>query len=378
MYIKFISNKFINLEHEKEILDISRSTILRCFKIIKKEFEDSSSEFNYLHGKGIELISISAKEKLKFFKKLMRFFIEEDLLIIGFQDIWKTSSVISLKERSEALYFITKKSKIYMNCFIFSQLCSLEICTDIFDKFEMFKNVSIKNSQYKKISNIVEEYGKNFSKNFKSQLTNFIIDFINNSDKLEVYLKLRTEQFIRQLMKILNIENYSEELKTILFYKIYNSFFKYENNMLKIKKVCFNTNDNLLLDLINKLLKENNWEMFYSDKYIIIQLLKQIIIKNNINSIKNVLILFSEFTLKDKKAFKENIIKTLPSINFDIEISCVYTETINSENKKYDLIISNENISKDILVVDCFDNSYIHAVIEKEIFEKRMKKLGLL
>ncbi|MGL4789193.1 MAG: hypothetical protein ACRCWZ_05555, partial [Cetobacterium sp.] len=36
LFIKFIHNKFINLEIEKEILDLSRSSIVRYFKEIKK------------------------------------------------------------------------------------------------------------------------------------------------------------------------------------------------------------------------------------------------------------------------------------------------------------------------------------------------------
>ena len=38
LYIKFIAHGFLNLEKEKELLDLFRSNILRCFQSVKDEF----------------------------------------------------------------------------------------------------------------------------------------------------------------------------------------------------------------------------------------------------------------------------------------------------------------------------------------------------
>ena len=76
LFIKFISTGFLNLEREKEILDISRSTILRSFQNVKDEFSKNGSTYEYNHGKGLVLKELSLKDKQNFYKKLMKLFIE--------------------------------------------------------------------------------------------------------------------------------------------------------------------------------------------------------------------------------------------------------------------------------------------------------------
>lgn len=81
LYIKFIAHGFLNLEKEKEILDLSRSTILRCFQSVKDEFLKNGTRYEYLHGKGLLITELSFSDKKNFHRKLMKLFIEEDILV---------------------------------------------------------------------------------------------------------------------------------------------------------------------------------------------------------------------------------------------------------------------------------------------------------
>lgn len=67
LFIKFISTGFLNLEKEKSILDVSRSTILRSFQVVKDEFSKNGTTYEYSHGKGLIL--------KKYLKKIRFFFI---------------------------------------------------------------------------------------------------------------------------------------------------------------------------------------------------------------------------------------------------------------------------------------------------------------
>lgn len=128
LFIKFIATGFLNLEKEKENLDISRSTILRTFKTVKEIFAKNGTFFKYVHTKGLVLTKISDLDKINFCKKLMIFFIEEDILVLS-------RKKIDTKERMESLYPILNASEISINYMILSFIHALEICIDLFDGF---------------------------------------------------------------------------------------------------------------------------------------------------------------------------------------------------------------------------------------------------
>lgn len=68
------------IKKEKEVLDISRSIILRCFKGVKETLDKNGSNYDYVYGKGLKLNIIGEKEKGYFCKKLMKYFIENSYL----------------------------------------------------------------------------------------------------------------------------------------------------------------------------------------------------------------------------------------------------------------------------------------------------------
>lgn len=63
LYLKFIHNGFINLEVEKELLNISRSSIIRYFNDVKKTLELNGSQYEYVVGKGLRLAYLSQTNK---------------------------------------------------------------------------------------------------------------------------------------------------------------------------------------------------------------------------------------------------------------------------------------------------------------------------
>lgn len=79
LYIKFIFKGNINLENERKLLDISRSSINRYFKTIKNILLDNETIFHSIPGKGIYLKNLSKKDQRIFCKKLMKNFIKSNI-----------------------------------------------------------------------------------------------------------------------------------------------------------------------------------------------------------------------------------------------------------------------------------------------------------
>ena len=135
LYIKFIATGFLNLEKEKENLDISRSTILRAFKTVKETFAKNGTTYEYVHGKGLVLKNLSQIDKGTFCKKLMIFFIEEDILVPSRKKLLDSIKKFDTKERMEKLYPILSSSDISINYVMLSFVHTLEICVDLFGGF---------------------------------------------------------------------------------------------------------------------------------------------------------------------------------------------------------------------------------------------------
>ncbi|MEG0069062.1 hypothetical protein [Cetobacterium sp.] len=375
LYVKFIAKGFINLEKEKEILGVSRSTILRCFQAIRDDFYKNGTEYEYVHGKGLKLKNISVSDKIKFCKKVIKLFIEEDILITPLKNIFDDLKKFDTKSRIIKLYMILKKANISINYFTLSFLCAVEVYLDVFKKFEMGGQKYRDSDCWNEIAKIVEEFGEDFEEQYKNQITSYIVIYLNEGESLENTLKNKAHKIIDELITELNISKIEENLKKMLFYRIYISLFKYENNILKIKKITPIKDQEILMGVLNKVLNKNSYELYYSDKVSLTQILRKIIIDDNLNSVKSILLLFNEGTLSDQAVFRKNLKKTVPHINFEMEATYLHKKNIIPKSKNYDLIISDEKISSDVLVLEYFSSLKIQELIEKKIFEIGLSKI---
>lgn len=167
LFIKFISTGFLNLEKEKSILDVSRSTILRSFQVVKDEFSKNGTTYEYSHGKGLILKKISEKDKILFYKKLMKLFVEEDILVPIRRELLNSLKSFDTKKRLSQIYSILKKSDLPINYFLLSFICSLEICINIFGGFKFRDESNLNLKKFKEIENNVNIFGEDFDKEFK-------------------------------------------------------------------------------------------------------------------------------------------------------------------------------------------------------------------
>ena len=374
LYIKFIATGFLNLEKEKEILNISRSTILRAFKIVKDIFLKNGTTYDYIHGKGLILKKLSNLDKTSFCKKLMVFFIEEHMLVPTRKELLNNIKKFNTEERVKQFYPILNASEMSINYFMLAFIHSLEVCVDLFGglKFEMDEKLN--SNEFKKLKLIVEKYGKDLNSNYKEQLTMFLFSFSLEKGRLEGTLIDISHDFMKNLKIYFKLEIPNKDLYKLLFNKVYLSFFKYENNILKISNIKTDKSYKKILEKLDIFLEKYSYKVYLADKYVIAFLLKTIIVEENFVDIKNVLILLHDAAVNNRSAFNIYLKKYIPTINFDIEPTLFYQKNVAIPKKKYDVIITDSKIPYDSVLIDSYNNVKIYEILENYALKKGLSK----
>ncbi|MGL5521064.1 MAG: hypothetical protein ACRDA2_03275, partial [Cetobacterium sp.] len=368
LYIKFIAHGFLNLEKEKEILDLSRSTILRCFQSVKDEFLKNGTRYEYLHGKGLLITELSFSDKKNFHRKLMKLFIEEDILVPPLKSLLIDIKKFDTKTRLSQIYPILKFSNISVNYFLLSFLYSLEICSEIFEE-SLFRNESyLETKEFNHIKSLINKYGRDFNPKYKDELTFFLTTLILDYYFLDKDNKVRTLKFLNILKEEFKISNITSELEDMLFHNIYLALFKYKNNIIDFKNTYFNENEKILLNKLDYISDKHSYDFFLGDKFSIVFALKRALIEDNFSKIKNVLFLFNEINANHYTLFKRSLIKLAPDIKFDLEASFFHKKNILRDFSDYDLVISDEKINPNVFVIDFYCNSKVQNILEEKAF----------
>ena len=374
LYIKFIAYGFLNLEKEKEILELSRSTILRCFQSVKDEFSKNGTRYEYLHGKGLLITELSFTDKKNFHRKLMKLFIEEDILVPPLKSLLMDIKKFDTKTRLSQIYPILKFSNISVNYFLLSFLYSLEVFSDIFEE-SLFENENyIQTKEFNHIKSLINKYGKDFNLKFKNELTFFLTTLILDYYFLDKENKVKTLKFLNILKKEFKISNLNSELEDMLFQNIYLALFKFKNNLIDFKNTRFNKTEKIILDKLNVISKKHSYEFFLGDKFSIVFSLKRALIEDNFSNIKNVLFLFNEINANHYTLFKKSLIKLVPHINFELEASFFHKKDLLQDFSNYDIVISDENLNQNIYVIDFYCNSKVQNILEEKAFSLGVNK----
>ncbi|WP_418964495.1 hypothetical protein, partial [Cetobacterium sp.] len=307
LFIKFIFTGFLNLEKEKSILDVSRSTILRSFQVVKDEFSKNGTTYEYSHGKGLILKKISEKDKILFYKKLMKLFVEEDILVPIRRELLNSLKSFDTKKRLSQIYSILKKSDLPINYFLLSFICSLEICINIFGGFKFRDESNLNLEKFKEIENNVNIFGEDFDKEFKDQLSHFLTNLYLEKGILEEDNKNLCLKLMEAIKSKFKVQMKNKDLEKMLFNKLYLSFFKYNNKIIRVINVSFNRPHKIILNNLDDILKEFSCNLYVVDKFMIVYIIRRIIVDENFSDIKNVLLLFNDVIAIDQILLKNSL-----------------------------------------------------------------------
>lgn len=376
LFIKFISTGFLNLEKEKSILDVSRSTILRSFQVVKDEFSKNGTTYEYSHGKGLILKKISEKDKILFYKKLMKLFVEEDILVPIRRELFNSLKSFDTKKRLSQIYSILKKSDLPINYFLLSFICSLEICINIFGGFKFRDESNLDLKKFKEIENNVNIFGEDFDKEFKDQLSHFLTNLYLEKGILEEDNKNLCLKLMEAIKSKFKVQMKNKDLEKMLFNKLYLSFFKYNNKIIRVINVSFNRPHKIILNNLDDILKEFSCNLYVVDKFMIVYIIRRIIVDENFSDIKNVLLLFNDVIAIDQILLKNSLKVFQPHINFDIEATFLHAKNIIQNYEKYDIIISDSNIISNAKIVEYYNTINIQSILENHALMCGLKKLN--
>lgn len=376
LFIKFISTGFLNLEKEKSILDVSRSTILRSFQVVKDEFSKNGTTYEYSHGKGLILKKISEKDKILFYKKLMKLFVEEDILVPIRRELLNSLKSFDTKKRLSQIYSILKKSDLPINYFLLSFICSLEICINIFGGFKFRDESNLNLEKFKEIENNVNIFGEDFDKEFKDQLSHFLTNLYLEKGILEEDNKNLCLKLMEAIKSKFKVQMKNKDLEKMLFNKLYLSFFKYNNKIIRVINVSFNRPHKIILNNLDDILKEFSCNLYVVDTFMIVYIIRRIIVDENFSDIKNVLLLFNDVIAIDQILLKNSLKVFQPHINFDIEATFLHAKNIIQNYEKYDIIISDSNIISNAKIVEYYNTINIQSILENHALMCGLKKLN--
>ena len=378
LFIKFISNGFLNLEREKEILDISRSTILRCFQVVKDEFLKNGTTYEYCHGKGLILKNLSKNDKNLFYKKLMKFFIEEDILVPVRKNLLDSIKFFDTKKRLSQLYPILKNSGISINYFLLSFICSLEVCIHIFGGFNFIDDSNLELDKFKELQKNINIFGSDFGEEFKNQLCHFLTSLSCEKGILEASIIDICRNLTDSIKNKFRVKISNKDLEKMLFNKLYLSFFKYNNKIVKIINVSFSKPHKMILNKLDEILNEFSYNLYLVDKFMIVYVIRRILIDENFSNIKSVLLLFNEVVAVDQVVFKKSLKKYHPNIIFDVEATFFHKKDIIQNHKNYDIIISDSNIVPNVKVVEYYNTINVHNILENHALTSGLNKLNTI
>ncbi|MGL4210847.1 MAG: hypothetical protein ACRCRT_04795 [Cetobacterium somerae] len=375
LYLKFIHNGFINLESEKERLNISRSSIIRYFNDIKKTLETNGSQYEYIVGRGLKLTFLSQTDKNIFSKKLIKFFIKCDFSLNHSIFIIDLIEDYNINKLLNHLYRIFKALNLPTTHFIISFLCSLNICIKVFGGFNFKKDYEYKD--FSDIENIIKSNLKDYDALYQQQIFYFIISLKKDEINFEPSTLEKAFKTIEEVKEKFNLNNLNPFLEKMLLKKICFSIFKYENHIFKVKSSTITNKEKTLLNILDNILKKYNLNLFFCDKISIIQIIVKIIIEHNKDSLKNILLLFNEVIILDDNHLKDSLYNHNKKFNFNIEQTFFYKLNPENYENKYDLILSDEpSLNSKTIVVNSFNSMQVLSAIYGYIFDKALENFS--
>lgn len=373
--IKLLLNGSINLEKERELLDISRTTILKDFKIIKSFLLTYGITTYSKNSKGIFLDSPDS-EALRYLlcNKIIKLFVDRDSLTKKRKELLDSINILNETEYIKLYKYMTEKLDIPISIFAFYGIYSMAL-------IEKFKGSSIEYTKSKseisienfdKIHNLIENYAPQFSNNFKE----FLVTVFYKAKIYYIYdnkLKTEYEIFFNSLCNKFSLTKGQEgRLKTYLQRFFFVAGLNYRFGALWIRETPKGKNLLRLLSFIEKILEENSISLIYSDIVRLAVHLTSFLATEYLQNKINIAIIYQGINEKNIEDVSQYISNKYPNIELTIEPLLYFKIKTLIEQNKFELIISDTNIHKHTNLVKICSISI--SEVENTLFEHCLKK----
>ncbi|MGL5413955.1 hypothetical protein [Cetobacterium sp.] len=377
LLLKFLVQKKINLENERIILNVSRSTINRDFLIIKKklDFYKITVISKQWIGLSYEINDIS-----NFFEVLL------ETLMIFYSDFDYLPGILkhylieiqpkNLKQYLKNIFKTYEILNIQIGDITVKYLLTLKTCFHLFENFYLktilnyiktLKNKNYYNLIFKKLY---------FEYNFTAKLSVYIAVIIYDTTFKTFYLENTFSKIIDKYCNYFQLK-LSKNERYLLMFAFHLSIYRYQNKIINVKNVYleYSLNSKILKSL-KHFFKISNIEIYYGDLLEIEDYTKYFLISNELKNKKSILILkkeinhgyFLNFKKKLENFFPKFIITFKPIIYFQFNLIL---------NNQYDLILSDVMLDNNTKYKFYSSNMELIYLINEFLIEEHYSKISL-
>ncbi|WP_432204610.1 hypothetical protein ACQ9ZF_07110 [Cetobacterium somerae] len=266
--IRLLLNGHINLEKERQLMGVSRTTAIKDLKKVKEELEEKNIKVESKNSKGIFLEEENSKNLSGILcEKIMKLFIDRDFLSKQRKELLEEINILEEEKYLKIYNQVIEKFQLKKSMFSFYAIYSMaivekakgNICIDIDDvkSHEDFNKILLKLNEM--------EFKVKLSDRFKEFLTSVTLK-IKYYPQFDVLLKDNYEKFINRIQEIFKL---SEKEKKELYRQLIScytlGYLDKKYGVLWVRKSPNSSRCKKLGGIVEKVLKDLEIEMIYSD-----------------------------------------------------------------------------------------------------------------
>lgn len=348
LFIKLFLEGFINLENEREFLDISRSTINRDFNIVREELENLGISVIYIHTKGLSISEERGGAHLSFWKKILKFLIHEEFLPKKIIDY--LTPLFPMDRNNFFLTFkqIFKENNLKYGELCFQIFCAYNIVFKLINDFsipQLDKKIDESFRDHPEFNILVEKLSQSGLISSNEKFYKYIAELILNL-KLNVIYTDKTPYFSSNFFlffeEIFMLSSpVPEILKNTFNQKLNTAIFKSSMEIIEIHSWTFSEQDKKIISLLEESLKRVRVSLPYSTLTTLLPVVKQILLNELIGENSNVLVLLNNVELFDFEELNQRFKLISKNLRTFFEPHLYYKyAALNDELRNFDFIIS--------------------------------------
>ena len=266
--IRLLLDGFINLEKERQLMGISRTTAIKDLKKVKEFLEEKNIKVESRNSKGIFLKEVNDGNLYNILcEKIMKLFIDREFLSKQRKALLEEITILEEEIYLEIYTNITEKFNLKKSMFSFYAVYTMAIIEKLKGPIKYELNQIEFHEEYDEVYSALEQidFPIELSLEFKRFLTGVVLKIKYNYN-LNIALKESYGKFVDKIQKIFKLtEREREELHKQLITCYTMGFLDKKYGVLWVRKSPNSERCKRLGQLIERCLKELNIDMIYSD-----------------------------------------------------------------------------------------------------------------
>lgn len=378
LFFKILIKGFINLESEAKFLGVSRSTIVRDFTNVRSILEAHHIKLKYRSGKGIFIESEIQGIHNSFSLKIMKIILEINYTPTNLFEFIPELNIENIKTEYQKLYKISEELNARMGEFVFSSIYSLIILGKYFKNTD----ISLLDKRLEKIKEkkefiILKKYlvGKlNTEENILNYIAFILYDIKYERYNFSFFIPYH-KKFLSKLKKELKIDiKIPHKIKNAFLTKLFASLIRASNKIIYVSTIHPNADDQIIINIIEKILLDLNVKYYYGDILQLLQITKTLLVENILSKKITILFLIQEYLTLNIDEILNKIKNISPNIEFKVR-STIYYEYSEKNISDYDLIISDQLNISGIHRIKILNSCELENIIHDFCIKKSIKIL---